>query len=41
MKTPTKDLGIALLRLAVGGVFVAHGAQKLLVFGIAGLAGML
>ena len=41
MKTPTKDLGIALLRLAVGGVFVAHGAQKLLVFGMAGLAGML
>ena len=41
MKTERKDLGIALLRLAVGGVFVAHGAQKLFAFGIPGLAGMM
>jgi putative oxidoreductase len=41
VKTERKDLGIALLRLAVGGVFVAHGAQKLFAFGIPGLAGMM
>jgi putative oxidoreductase len=40
VKTERKDLGIALLRLVVGGVFVAHGAQKLFTFGIPGLAGM-
>jgi putative oxidoreductase len=36
-----KDNGIALLRVAIGGVFVAHGIQKLAVFGISGLAGFL
>ena len=36
-----QDLGIALLRVGVGGVFVAHGIQKLAVFGIGGLAGFL
>jgi putative oxidoreductase len=36
-----KDWGIALLRVAVGGVFVAHGVQKLAVFGISGLAGFM
>ncbi len=41
MNTNRKDWGIALLRVAVGGIFVAHGAQKLFVYGIPGLAGML
>jgi len=36
-----KDGGIALLRIGIGGVFVAHGIQKLAVFGITGLAGFL
>lgn len=36
-----KDGGIALLRIGIGGVFVAHGIQKLAVFGIGGLAGFL
>ncbi|GIT80807.1 hypothetical protein LLS1_24760 [Leifsonia sp. LS1] len=35
----TLDLGLLLLRFAVGGTLVAHGLQKLLVFTLPGVAG--
>ena len=43
-KDSTADLtayGIALLRIVVGVVFVAHGVQKLFVYGHPAIAGML
>lgn len=33
------SLGLALLRVAVGAVFINHGAQKLFVYGFAGVSG--
>lgn len=36
---PRHDLALAALRVAIGGIFAAHGAQKLFVYGVEGVSG--
>lgn len=39
MTAATKDWGIAILRVTVGIVFLAHGAQKVFIYGFHGVEG--
>lgn len=37
--TTRTDIAVAILRATIGAIFLAHGAQKLFVFGFAGVTG--
>jgi putative oxidoreductase len=41
LSTPSSrvDTALAVLRVVIGAIFIAHGAQKLFVFGLAGITG--
>lgn len=42
MKSFTRqDIALTIIRMVVGATFIAHGSQKLFMFGVSGVAGMM